>query len=326
MIVPKVDIPKKASRVGVLDPNRRMDFTVVLANKVPLPAIHPARSKNPIKKHLTHDELWHRYGASVESVKVVEAFAKTFNLEIIETAVHRRNMRLAGRSADIARAFGTKFYEFELNGHKFFAPILPLRVPAKWDGVVEAVLGTHNSPHSRPRRRSAIRGHEATTTLNDLGRAYAFPSDFDGSGETFGLIEFGGGFYPEDIKEFSSRLGVAEPNITIVEIGRAANRPASRRDIHQYLDVLNSKAIVTAKTEQSDSFVAAQATAEVTMDVEILAALAPAARIVVYFASGGEQGFYNAISHAVHDDHHRPGILSISWGLPEHTFSLHELN
>src|ERR1700739_3441056 len=67
MIVPKVDIQKKASRVGVLDPNRRMDFTVVLANKVPLPAIHPARSKNPIKKHLTHDELWHRYGASVES-------------------------------------------------------------------------------------------------------------------------------------------------------------------------------------------------------------------------------------------------------------------
>jgi kumamolisin len=62
------------------------------------------------------------------------------------------------------------------------------------------------------------------------------------------------------------------------------------------------------------------------MDLEILAALAPAAHLVVYFASGDEQGLYHALNRAVHDEQHRPGILSVSWSLPEHTLSASELH
>lgn len=334
MIVPEIVIPKGARRLGVLDPNRKIALTVVLATKQPLPSVHEANSldkamianQRATATHMTHAELQRRYGPVIGSVRLVEKFAAAFKLRIIETARDRRSIQLSGRAADVSRAFNTKFEEFELKGQKFFAPVRPLHTPVNWNGVVEAVLGTHSSPHSWPRRRSSIREQGPAARLPDLARAYAFPPRFNGAGQTIGLIEFGGGFRPEDIKAFCSRMGLVEPSITVMEIGRGKNRPASRRAVHELLDAMNGKIRLAAKAEQSDSFEAAQFTFEVTMDVEILAALAPGARIVVYFASGGEQDLYHAISHAVHDKHNRPGILSISWSLAEQDISAVELN
>jgi len=319
-------IPKGATRVGPLAPDRRIDFTIVLAAKAGLPPVHSSTHGEHAPEHLTHAELRQKYGAVPGAVKHIESFARKFNLEVTENAEHRRSLRLSGRSADVARAFNTAFGEFELEDHKFFAPIHPPQAPAEWNGVVDAVLGLHSSRHAWPRRRSSVHGHAPSASLLDLARAYAFPQGLDGSGETIGLIEFGGGFYPEDVRQFASQLGVPAPRITVVEIGSGANRPASRRAVHELLDVASGRLTLAAEAEQTDSFLAAQSTAEVTMDLEILAALAPAAHIVVYFADSGEQGLYHALSRAVHDDHHRPGILSVSWSMPEHTLSAPELN
>jgi kumamolisin len=316
-------IPPKASRNGPLDPDRRINFTIVLAAKTPLPPLHAKHSTHPAR--LTHAELRQTYGTVAGSVELVESFARKFKLEIIEMSPHRRNIRLRGRAEDVARAFKTKFDEFELDGHKFFAPVLPLNVPKEWDGAIEAVLGLHTSRQSWPRRRSTVHGMGTPVSLHDLARAYVYPPGLDGSGETIGLIEFGGGFYPEDIEQFCARMGVAAPRITVVEIAGGANQPASRRAIHEFLNVINGKLTLAANTEQSDPFVAAHYTAEVTMDIEILAALAPGAHIVVYFASADEQGLYHALNRAVHDEQHKPGILSMSWSVAEPTLLQSEL-
>jgi kumamolisin len=52
-------------------------------------------------------------------------------------------------------------------------------------------------------------------------------------------------------------------------------------------------------------------------DIEIAGAVAPRARIVVYFAPNTERGFFEAISTAVHDRRHNPSVISISWGALE---------
>lgn len=332
MTFDNIAIPMRASRIGALDPHHSIAFTVVLAAKAPLPSVHSAQKhagtsakQSRRAAHLTHAELRQTYGAVTGGVKKVEAFAKKFSLEVIDVSPHRRSMRLCGRSADIARAFNTSFEEFKLDGHKFFAPVRPLSAPKALDGVVEALLGLHNLRHSWPRRHSAVHGTGAATSLHNLAQAYAFPKELDGSGQTIGLIELGGGFHAEDITQFCSRIGVPAPHITVIEVGSGANRPASRRAVHQLLDVMNGTLTLAAKAEQSDPFLAAESTAEVTMDVEILAALAPAAHLVVYFASSDEQGLYHAIARAVHDDEHRPGILSLSWSMAEHTFSPSEI-
>ena len=42
---------------------------------------------------------------------------------------------------------------------------------------------------------------------------------------------------------------------------------------------------------------------EVMLDIEVLGAVAPGAKIVVYFAPNTDQGFIDALSTAVHDSH-----------------------
>lgn len=323
MIVDQTTFPKGATRVGWLEPERQMEFTVVLAARKQLPSIHSANSlRSP---HLTHEELRRKHGALPGAVGLIESFAKEFKLTIADVSEHRRNVRLSARAADIARAFHTVFGEFELDGMRFFAPTRPLSVSKPWDAAIETVLGLHSSPHARPRRRSPVHGQPSHASVPDLAQAYGFPPRLDGEGQTVGLIEFGGGFHPGDIEQFCNRLGIPSPHITVVEIGSGANRPAPPHEIYRFLDVVDGKLTLAAKAEQSDAFVAAQSTVEVTMDLEILAALAPAAHIVVYFASADGQGLYHAINRAVHDEQHRPAALSISWSLPEETLSPSEI-
>ncbi|HTY84937.1 MAG TPA: S53 family peptidase [Silvibacterium sp.] len=333
MILKGIAIPKAALRVGPLDPGHRIGFTVVLAAKAPLPPVHPRLSARQHSKasthqqssHLTHAELRQKCGVKEEAAELIESFARKFNLDIVEEAAHRRSMRLAGSAADIARAFKTRFEEFELNGHLFFAHTQPLHVPEAWNGSIESVIGLHSSRQAWPRRGSSVHGRATSAHIQDLSHAYRFPPNLDGSGQTIGIIEFGGGFHPKDIEQFCAHNRVAAPRITVVKIGSGANRPASHHSVNEFLDVISGTLTLAAKEEQSDPFLDAQCTAEVTMDLEILAALVPAAHIVVYFASSDEQGLYHAISHAVHDEHYQPGILSISWSMPERTLSGAEL-
>lgn len=57
---------------------------------------------------------------------------------------------------------------------------------------------------------------------------------------------------------------------------------------------------------------------EVMLDIEVAGAVAPKAKIVVYFAPNqGDKGFIDAISAAIHDDERKPDVISISWGAPE---------
>ncbi len=332
MVLKDITIPRAAFHVGRLDPSHRISFTVVFAPKAPLPSAHSqlsAHKRGKASAHqqsqLRHAELRQNYGVIRGAIELIESFARKFNLDIMEAAADRRSMRLAGSAANIERAFKTRFEEFELDGHTFFAPVHPLHTPEGWNRIVEAVIGLHSLRHAWPRRSSAVPCHATSARMQDLSRAYHFPPKFDGSSQTIGLIEFGGGFHLKDIEQFCAHNRVAVPRITVVKVGSGANRPASHRSVNEFLDVISGTLTLAAKTVQSDPFVAAQCTAEVTMDLEILAALAPAAHIVVYFASSDEQGLYHAISCAVHDERHRPGVLSISWSMPEHTLSSAEL-
>ena len=57
------------------------------------------------------------------------------------------------------------------------------------------------------------------------------------------------------------------------------------------------------------------------LDIEVSAAVAPGANVVVYFAPNTDQGFIDAIATAVHDSTNKPNVISISWGAPESTWT-----
>ena len=57
------------------------------------------------------------------------------------------------------------------------------------------------------------------------------------------------------------------------------------------------------------------------LDVEVVGAIAPGARIAVYFAPNTDAGFLDAITTAIHDATNKPSVISISWGGPESSWT-----
>ena len=65
---------------------------------------------------------------------------------------------------------------------------------------------------------------------------------------------------------------------------------------------------------------------EVTLDVEIAGAIAPAATIAVYFSQNSDAGFVDAVNQAIHDTTNKPSVVSISWGSPEQNWTSQSIN
>nr|WED68360.1 S8 family serine peptidase [Pectobacterium colocasium] len=64
---------------------------------------------------------------------------------------------------------------------------------------------------------------------------------------------------------------------------------------------------------------------EVQMDIEIAGTLAPAAKIVVYFAPNTDAGFLEALNAAIYDEKNAPSVISISWGSSESQWTAQSL-
>jgi kumamolisin len=115
-----------------------------------------------------------------------------------------------------------------------------------------------------------------------VAMAYGCPiGQYDGSGVTIGVIELGGGFNASDL----TALGLHADNVTVVGVDGG----------------------------QSTSDGPNGADAEVMLDVEVIAAVAPGAKQRVYFAPNTDRGFLDAIQQACAECQY----VSISWGGPE---------
>jgi kumamolisin len=160
--------------------------------------------------------------------------------------------------------------------------------------VVQGVFGLDDRPQASPHFRfadgaSAV-SPETGFLPTEVAALYRFPRDVDGRGQTVGIIELGGGFRTDDLTRYFEELGIAVPTVVAVPVDGAENLP-------------------TGSPDGPD--------AEVMLDIEVAGAIAPGARIVVYFAPNTSRGFLDAVLAAVHDYTRTPSALSISWGAAE---------
>jgi kumamolisin len=169
----------------------------------------------------------------------------------------------------------------------------------------------------KKQRRTAFSAH-------DIAEFYRFPKHATGKGQCIGVIELGGGYYKSDLENLFSSLKMPMPKITDVSVEGAKNAPADYARLAGFVTALTSGKSIAKKAANSAARHAtelAMSTTETTMDVELVAALAPEAHIVVYFAPNTEQGIYAALTTALADKHNRPSVLSLSWGEPEPNLS-----
>ena len=252
------------------------------------------------RRYLSRQEFAQKYGASAADVARVEAFAAQYQLKVIHADPVKRSVVLCGTADAFGKAFETKLENYSHPNGVYRGRVGNLTVPSSLADVVEGVFGLDNRPQAsakfQVRNRSRIiraQAAEVSYTPPQVAKLYDFPAGADGTGQCIALIELGGGSRPADIDAYFSGLGIAAPDVVTVSVDGAANTPTT--------------------ADGPDG--------EVMLDIEVAGAVAPGAKVAVYFAPNTDAGFLDAVSTAIHDQTNNPSIVSISWGGPESSWT-----
>jgi kumamolisin len=267
--------------------------SVIVKRKAPL------NLKSLGKDRMTRAQYRQRHAADPNAVRKVRAFAKEFGLTA-DPATPRpgmRDVKLTGTVAAMQKAFGVSFAQAEINGATYRVREGGIELPAELLDSVEAVLGLDNRPQAKPHFRTHAADGTSYTPVQ-IGELYQFPQGASAAGQTIGIIELGGGYRTADLTAYFKSLGLPVPKVTAVSVDKGKNSPGDANG----------------------------ADGEVMLDIEVAAAVAPGAKIVVYFAPNTDQGFTDAIATAVHDTTNNPSVISISWGGPESSWTAQAIN
>ena len=248
------------------------------------------------RRYLGASDIEERYGASTQDLDAVEQVAARHDLLVSRRSPAERTVILSGKLGDVLSMFRANVALYRHAGGTYRGRKGDIEIPSELDGIVTGVFGLDN----RGRHRRAPAGGPGPDTGRnpaDFAERYNFPTSqngatLDGTGQTVAIIELGGGFRMSDLQVYFSEIGQPAPSVTAVSVDHGQNSPT---------------------TPDSDD-------GEVMLDIEVVGAAAPGAKIVVYFSPQGntdDNAFLDAIRAAVHDKSRSPSVISISWGGPE---------
>jgi kumamolisin len=192
---------------------------------------------------------------------------------------------LGGTVSSLSSAFRAKIKRYAYCGFTYFGRTGWIHVP-RYIAPIVRVHGLDNRPQFRPNFYhvgasnkknkqdilTQVHGHSFTPL--EIAQLYNFPTTdiksakLDGSGQCLAIIELGGGFYPDELDLYFQDLGITMPQISFIPVGHGKNNPGFDQD----------------------------ANGEVMMDISIAGAIAPGAKVVIYFSDGTTKGFFNAIT------------------------------
>ncbi len=297
-------LPVSASETGAVAPEQILTVSVIV------------RRRNPLTLHdlggrvISHEEFNRQYAADPADFETLRSFAHLQGLSVDETAssLSRRTLVLRGPASRMEQAFGVtlRTYHHPEHGQQFHSFSGTISVPSEHAPLIEAVLGLDTRPIAKSHLRRLpgeakgdgriIRANAAGSSYSPIQVAelYGFPTNLTGAGQTIGILELGGGYETSDITTYFQGLGLTSPTVVAVSVDGATNVPGGDPS---------------------------GADGEVALDIQVAGAVAPGARIAVYFTPNTDQGFIDAITTAVHDTTNKPSVLSISWGGPESGWS-----
>ncbi|MFE2100207.1 protease pro-enzyme activation domain-containing protein [Streptomyces sp. NPDC059468] len=171
-----------------------------------------------------------------------------------------------------------------------------LKIPAELEGIVTGVFGLDQRQVAR-RLVAGGSGFQGSFTPEDLELLYNFPTG-DGAGQKIAIAEFGGCYFDDDLRAFCAAQNRPVPRVEVVPVD--FDPPRSLQEARQL--------------PPAEQKFALEAAGEVMMDVQIVAALCPAAEISVYFADFDQRGWIEVLDRVIAQ---QPVTLSVSWGLAE---------
>lgn len=282
--------PSPHQHVGPAPSTGVMSLTLLLRRKTAL----DASTKGGKLARLSRAAFGRVHGLRDDDLAAVRAFAVVHGLAVGEINRAARSVRISGTVRQLEKAFGVsiQLYKDE-NGVVYRSHDAEVSLPGELAEAVEHVLGLSERPIAKPHVRVAKAAPLASFVPTQLATIYQFPVA-TGAGQSIGIIELGGGYQPSDLQTFFAGIGESLPTVTAVGVDGATNVPGGDPN---------------------------GADPEVELDIEVAGAIAPGAKIAVYFAPNTDAGFLDAITTAIHDTTNSPSVLSISWGGPENSWT-----
>ena len=273
-------------------------------------------------RYLSRDELLSLVVLADDEIRAVRQWFTGHNLKILDQRImSRQHFLVEATSEQIRDAFGE--HPEEWNEYQFDVRRVARIIPESLAGPVQKIsgllddekqrashTGTRGMPTAEPpdtaseRADPSVAGHKPAggpdgeaaggMTPADIRRIYEFPEEWDGDGETIALVMFEGKLDRPSLEQFWRQHGIGPPNVEEVEVGP---RPELRRQ-----DQLSNL--------------------ELAMSVEWAGALAPKARIVVYFVDPVifADPWSAFLMEIIADDNRSPSVAAISWVTPERDY------
>jgi subtilase family serine protease len=260
--------------------------------------------------YLTTEQIVQRYTLSDSQLQQVKTWLTQQGYTIVAVDPLRSTIQVQGTVATIQNSLHIKLNAYTFLNRQFFmqqgTPVLPPTIAS----LVQSIVGLNNFalPEFQPPFGLAIQapqdamagnctkyGAKQTLTSKKLASAYQLDrfhqQNILGQGTAIGIAEFGEPYDPADIAQYAACAGIPTPHIQNIDIdGHVAAGPGE---------------------------------GEAAMDVELAAALAPQAQILVYQASLDNTSFAQALVDVLNRvaTDHRVQVLSISYGTGEFMFS-----
>lgn len=251
---------------------------------------HPSK-----RKYLTHKVQQQHFSSSDDAIKRFTAHAKTHQLKVVNASAEKRVVELSGKAKDFEAALGITLHIYEdMKGREYIEAIGTPALPTDLQNVIRYIA----LPMGRKRLETRTRYQSVQNNwkIHDfqgyspaqIAEAYNFPEG-DGAGECIGIIELGGTYKTSDIDGFFQHFGIEKPEI------------------------------ITVGVPQNDTLIN---DFEVTLDLQLAGALAPKAKLVIYYG----HDIISAVKAALHDQKNKPSVLSISWAGSEFIYSPAQIN
>ncbi|WP_329139933.1 S53 family peptidase [Streptomyces sp. NBC_01476] len=281
-----------AVRTGAVASTDRISVAVTLASRDDKAlAAFVAQVTDPASPsyghYLTKSQFAGRFGRSDADVKKVTDYLRSQGLTV--GTVHSGNLLIdaTGTAAQLEKAFGTKLstWKDSASGRSFYANDAAPSLPSSVGSLVSDVSGLNNRVQLHHQAPAAVTPHNGPGggyTPTQIKGGYNVSGSYTGSGQQVALLEFDG-FQQSNITAYDSHYGLSSTAPTVHKVSGGSG-PLGDGQV------------------------------EVELDIEVLNAVAPAAKITVFEGPNSDAGEVDTYQAIV--DSGVP-VTSISWGAAE---------
>jgi subtilase family serine protease len=241
---------------------------------------------------ISQTEFKTRFHPGAQQIGQVSDFLKNCNIEVAQA--EGAILKVSGLAGDVQNCFNTEIAYYEgQDGQEFYAPAYELQVkPA--GARIKSVVGLTTPPQMRSHLVSVDDANPSVTAFvasslvasnspASIRKAYNIPASLDGTGRTLALVEFGG-YTASDIQGYEDHYSLSHTSL---------------RNI--LLDGMSGAPIVSNNNQ-----------VEVTLDIEMMVALAPRANKILVYEGSYDLDIFNRIAQD-----NLAESISTSWGYPE---------